>query len=229
MSRDLFGLRQGRMARAAAAVVVAAIGGAAMSGCTSVQTQGTSSSFLIVSSMNAASGATPDQFGGVLASDVLTLVKIEGAGGGDGEESAPSFAPTVFGDNGQVEFILGMKDPGSIDNPTQPSSQNFITVNRYRVVFVRADGRNTPGVDVPYPFDGGMTVTVGGNGGRGVFNLVRAQSKEEAPLRALRGTGAGGLISTIAQVTFYGFDQSGREVIVTANIGVNFGDWGDPQ
>ena len=229
MSRDLFGLRQGRMARAAAALVVAALGGAAMSGCTSAQQQGHSSAFLIVSSMNAAAGATPDEFGGVLASDVITLVKIEGAGGGDSEESAPTFAPTVFGDNGQVEFILAMKDPGSIDNPAQPSSQNFITVNRYRVVFVRADGRNTPGVDVPYPFDGGMTVTVGANGGRGVFNLVRAQAKEEAPLRALRGTGAGGLISTIAQVTFYGFDQAGREVIVTANIGVNFGDWGDPQ
>jgi hypothetical protein len=70
-------------------------------------------------------------------------------------------------------------------------------VNRYHVVFVRADGRNTPGVDVPYPFDGGMTVTVGGNGGKAVFNLVRAQAKEEAPLRALRSTGAGGMISTI--------------------------------
>jgi len=229
MSPDLFRVRQMKVVRAAAALVVAALGGAAMSGCTSAQQQGQSPAFLIVSALNAAAGATPDQFGGVLASDVITLVKIEGGGGGDGEEAPVTFAPTVFADNGEVNFVLAMKDPGSIDNPTQPSSQNFITVNRYHVVFVRADGRNTPGVDVPYPFDGGMTVTVGGNGGKGVFNLVRAQAKEEAPLRALRGTGAGGMISTIAEVTFYGFDQAGREVSVKANIGVNFGDWGDPK
>ena len=229
MSPDLFGLRQMKVMRAAAALVVAALGGAAMSGCTSAQQQGQSPAFLIVSALNASSGATPDQFGGVLASDVITLVKIEGSGGGDGEQAPATFAPTVFADNGEVNFVLAMKDPGSIDNPTQPSSQNFITVNRYHVAFVRADGRNTPGVDVPYPFDGGMTVTVGGNGAKGVFNLVRAQAKEEAPLRALRGTGAGGMISTIAEVTFYGFDQAGRDVSVKAYIGVNFGDWGDPK
>ena len=229
MSPDLFRVRQMKVVRAAAALVVAALGGAAMSGCTSAQQQGQSPAFLIVSALNASSGATPDQFGGVLASDVITLVKIEGGGGGDGEEAPVTFAPTVFADNGEVNFVLAMKDPGSIDNPTQPSSQNFITVNRYHVVFVRADGRNTPGVDVPYPFDGGMTVTVGGNGGKGVFNLVRAQAKEEAPLRALRGTGAGGMISTIAEVTFYGFDQAGHDVSVVGRIGVDFSDWGDPQ
>ena len=229
MSRDLFGLRQMKVVRAVAALMVAALGGAAMSGCTSAQQQGQSPAFLIVSALNASSGATPDQFGGVLASDVITLVKIEGDSGGGGEQAPATFAPTVFADNGEVNFVLAMKDPGSIDNPTQPSSQNFITVNRYHVAFVRADGRNTPGVDVPFPFDGGMTVTVSGNGAKGVFNLVRAQAKEESPLRALRNTGAGGMISTIAEVTFYGFDQAGREVSVKAHIGVNFGDWGDPK
>ena len=140
MSPDLFGLRQMKVMRAAAALMVAALGGAAMSGCTSAQQQGQSPAFLIVSALNASSGATPDQFGGVLASDVITLVKIEGSGGGDGEQAPATFAPTVFADNGEVNFVLAMKDPGSIDNPAQPSSQNFITVNRYHVAFVRADG-----------------------------------------------------------------------------------------
>lgn len=229
MSRNVFGLRVGKAVRAAMALAMVA-SGAALSGCTSAQTQGQSSAYLIVSSLNAASGASPSTFSGVLSSDVLTLVKISGSGGGDGEnEAPPQFAPTIFADAAEVNFLLALKDPGSPDSPATPSTTNYITVNRYHVSFVRADGRNTPGVDVPYPFDGAMTVTVGASGAKGGFTIVRAQSKEEAPLRALRGMGAAGMISTIAEVTFYGADQAGREVSVKAYISVNFGDWGDPQ
>ncbi len=48
-----------------------------------------------------------------------------------------------------------MKDPGSTASPSTPTSANFITVTRYHVKYVRTDGRNTQGVDVPYEFDGG--------------------------------------------------------------------------
>ena len=60
--------------------------------------------------------------------------------------------------------------------------------------------------------------------------LVRVQAKLEAPL-----TGADAArrrrrsISTLADVTFYGRDQAGREVSVTGTIGVNFADWADPK
>jgi hypothetical protein len=59
--------------------------------------------------------------------------------------------------------------------------------------------------------------------------LVRAQAKLEAPLKALAGGGGSIIISTIAQVTFYGRDQAGNDVSVTGQISVNFADWGDPQ
>ena len=36
-------------------------------------------------------------------------------------------------------------------------------------------------------------------------------------------------ISTLAEVTFFGQDQTGREVAVTGTIGVNFANWGDPE
>ena len=230
MSRHLFGLRQGKLVRAAAAVAVAALGGAAMSGCTAKQQEGQSPAYLIVSSFNAAAGATPDQLSGTLASDVLTFVKVEGEGGGEnGEDSAPTFAPTIFSDNGEANFVLALKDPGSIDNPTTPSTMNLITINRYHVDYRRADGRNVQGQDVPYSFDGAFTLTIGPSGAKASFTLVRAQAKEEAPLRALRGSGASSMISTIAEVTFYGFDQAGREVSVKGFINVNFGDWGDPK
>jgi hypothetical protein len=83
-------------------------------------------------------------------------------------------------------------------------------------------------VDVPWPFDGGMTVTVANANSTGVFVVVRVQAKLETPLAALAGGGGAGVISTIARITFYGTDQAGREVSVTGNLSVNFADWVDP-
>ncbi len=91
----------------------------------------------------------------------------------------------IFNDVGRVSLILAMRDPGSSTQPTEPTSANFITVQRYRVRFVRADGRNTPGVDVPYRFDGAMTMTVREGEVTGSFELVRHIAKQEAPLQAL--------------------------------------------
>ncbi len=93
--------------------------------------------------------------------------------------------------------------------------------------FIRADGRNTPGVDVPYPFDGAFTTTVTSQETTAVFELVRHLAKEEAPLKALTVNNV--IISTIAEITFYGHDQTGREVSVTGRISVDFGNFGDPS
>jgi hypothetical protein len=191
------------------------------SGCTKAQTSGVSSSYLIIDSLKAASGAKPGEFGGTLASDVLTYVKKTI----DGKEF---FVPTIFSDNASVTFRLALKDPGPGQSPNIPTPTNFITVTRYHVQFVRSDGRNTQGSDVPYAFDGATTGTVTDVGGTLSFTLVRIQAKEESPLMALVANGGAGVISTIAQVTFYGTDQAGRTVTVTGSISVHFADWGDP-
>jgi len=184
--------------------------------------EGRASSYLIVENLLAASGAQPTKFSNALESDVVTNVK-QTIGG------QQVLVPTIYEDAGQVTLKLAMKDPGTTDNPTAPSSTNQITVNRYRVVFTRADGQNTPGVHVPYPFDGAATGTVTTNGASLTFILVRAQAKLETPLRELVGGGGSKLIFTIADVTFYGRDQAGNDVSVVARISVNFADWGDPQ
>ena len=57
-------------------------------------------------------------------------------------------------------LALAMKDPGGGQSPTTPTSANFITLTQLPRRFIRADGRNVQGVDVPYAFDGGMTLTV---------------------------------------------------------------------
>jgi hypothetical protein len=193
---------------AALASVVALV--SAGSACTSSQMAGQSSSYLIIDTIKAASGANPNELSNTLQSDVETK-------GG------------VIEDGGEVSLSLGLKDPGSADSPSAPSTTNFVTVNRYRVEFVRADHRNVQGVDVPYAFDGAFTATVSDNGAVATFVLVREQAKLEAPLLALRGGGGAIGISTIAQVTFYGHDQAGREMSATGQISVNFADWVDPQ
>lgn len=196
-----------------AALALAGVSTMVASGCTNAQLTGDSPAYLMIGKLEAAAGLGAQTFTNVLDSDVVTK-------------------GSVVEDGGRVTFILGLKDPGSAVTPAQPSSTNFITVNRFHVRFVRADGRNTPGVDVPYPFDGAATVTVNGAGGTTGFVLVRAQSKWEAPLMALRNNGSPGgavLISTLAEVTFYGQDQAGNPVSVTGNISVNFADWADPS
>ena len=199
---------------------------AALTACTQAQTTGQSPAYLIIDSMAGAPGAEPDSFSGVLASDVVTNVKTQVEIGGETETVS---VPTIFADSGRAVLRLALKDPGSVDSPTRPTSTNFITVNRYRVQYIRADGRNTPGVDVPYPFDGAVTATVGDNGATAQFTIVRIQAKQEAPLLPLTLGGGANSISVIAEVTFFGADQAGREVSVTGTLGVDFSDWGDPE
>jgi hypothetical protein len=184
--------------------------------CGTVVRQGSGSSYLIMDLLTAASGATPSSFGNVLQSDVVTMVKVPSGGS----------APTFFEDNGQVTLRLALKDATSL---TAPTPNNEITINSYHVTYTRADGRNTPGVDVPFAFDGAVTGTVKSGALLNLqFVIVRAQAKLEAPLEALRSLGGALIISTIAEVTFYGHDQAGHEVSVTGTINVSFADWADP-
>jgi hypothetical protein len=194
-----------------------------LSGCTAAQREGQSPAYLIVDSLTGASGAKPQDFSNVLASDVRTLVKTTDASG------EQVLVPTIYADPAAVAFRLALKDPGSPDSPTTPSTTNAITVTRYHVDFERSDGRNQPGVDVPYSFDGAFTATVTDSGASATFTLVRVQAKEEAPLMALVNDGGAKTISTIAHVTFYGADQAGHAVSVSGDLAVNFADWGDPQ
>jgi hypothetical protein len=179
----------------------------ASTGCGEMTRQGDASSYLVMNLLEAAPGATPDDFGGTLLSDVITVVDD---------------VPGVYNDIGAVTLSLAMKDP-----LIAPSSTNAITINRYRVRYIRSDGRNTPGVDVPYGFDGAMTMTVSGGGVTGTFEIVRHVAKLEAPLAALTINGV--IISTLAEVTFYGHDQTGREVSVTGRMLIDFGNFADPE
>jgi hypothetical protein len=183
----------------------------ASTSCGTQTREGTSSSYLIISALEGASGADPGKFATGVASDVITI---------------KNNVATIFSDPGRVTFKLGMKDPGPASSPASPTQNNWITLSQYHVQYVRSDGHNLEGVDVPFAFDGGITGTVSGDTSAG-FTLVRDQAKQEAPLGALATNPIS--LSTIARVTFYGHDQTGREVSVTGNIDVTFANFGDPK
>jgi hypothetical protein len=151
------------------------------------------------------------------------------AGGPDATNPVLSdVGPTVINDVGVAEIRAVAKDqsaalltPGAVTTPL-----NDITLTRYRVTFRRSDGRNTPGVDVPFGFDGGLSRTIEiGSATTVNFDLVRHAAKLEPPLRNLNSLGGQILISTVAEVTFYGRDQNGNEVSVTGLLDVTFGDF----
>ena len=193
------------------------------SSCGEATRTGRSPVLLVIDALEAASGAQPDAFGNVLFSDVETLVTQQV----DGRNVR---VPTIYGDLGRATFRLTLKNPGPAASPFAPSALNEVTITRYRVTFRRADGRSTPGVDVPHAFDGAVTVTVPASGTAVAgFAMVRHQAKLEPPLSNLQGGGGANMLSTIAEVAFYGRDQVGHEVIGAGLISVNFGDFGDQQ
>lgn len=198
-------MRMRSLVRWAGLAVVAA----ATVSCGDVVTSSDASVMLKVNSL--AAGTTASAF---LLSDVIRNVITPPC-------SAASPCPTVFNDPGTASLGVLMKDV-----TLAPSTNNDVTITRYRVVFRRADGRNVPGVDVPHAFDGAVTATIaaGGTGSTG-FELVRHVAKGESPLVQL--IESPNTISTIADVTFYGSDQVGNDVSATGSILVEFGNFGD--
>jgi hypothetical protein len=179
---------------------------------------GDSPTLIVIDAILGAKGSDPTTFGTPLFSDVQTLVETQVNG-----QSVRT--AVVYNDLGQVRMRAILKNPST---PTGPSSLNSVTITRYHVEFRRSDGRNTPGVDVPYGFDGATTFTVSGESpATFAFDVVRNQAKLEPPLRTMAGAGGTIFLSTFAEITFYGRDQAGNEIQASGTLAVNFGDWAD--
>lgn len=205
--------------RSAKGLLAAAVCGLSMTSCADLARTGSGPAYLIMESVTASKGGgSAGAFTSSLLSDVQTIVDVT-----VGTTTVPT--AMVFNDNGRAVIRAEMKNSLSSTAPTAISS---ITLNRYRVRFRRTDGRNTEGVDVPYGFDGGTTVTIpAGSSAQVNFDLVRHQAKLERPLITMAGGRGLIFLTTIAEVTFYGRDQAGNEVSITGSIDVQFGDYGD--
>ena len=182
--------------------------------CGDVVRQGRAPVLIVVDSMEGASGAEPGNMGSFLLSDVVTVVDD---------------SPVIFNDVAQATMRLIPKDAGTGSVTLAPSAWNAVTINRYHITFFRTDGRNTPGVDVPFATDGAVTATLSASPTVVPFEIVRHQQKLEQPLRSLANFGGRLFITTIAEITFYGTDQVGNDVQVTRAMNVSFSDYADPD
>lgn len=202
-------------------LLVLATLGAVTASCGDVARTGRAPVFLVIDSLTATSGGASGGSGSsFLQSDVVRLVTTPAPC----TPAAP--CPTIFGDAGSAAFHLSLKDVTTSLSSTAPSSNNQVTITRYHVGYHRADGRNAPGVDVPYAFDGAVTLTVPISGSASAgFELVRTIAKAESPLAQLVSNPS--IITTIADVTFYGQDLVGNEIQATGSIQVDFGNFAD--
>jgi hypothetical protein len=103
---------------------------------------------------------------------------------------------------------------------TSPTSNNAVMITQYQVVYRRTDGRNTPGIDVPYPFSGPTTTRIDPNStGSVTFELVRQVAKQESPLVQITDAN---VVAMIADVTFFGHDLVGNDLNATGSLMINF-------
>jgi hypothetical protein len=186
--------------------------------CGDVVRQGRGPMFLVIDSLTATKGGGSGSSGAgttFLQSDVITNVTSPAPC----TTTAP--CPTVFNDTGTVSLRLSSKDVATAGVGNAPSGNNAVTINRYRVTYRRNDGHNTPGIDVPYGFDGAVTGTVQPSGTLSLgFELVRHIAKQESPLVQL-------VESSSADVSFWGRDQVGNDIGVTGSIQIDFANFGD--
>ncbi len=130
---------------------------------------------------------------------------------------------TIYADPAKVTFRGRLLDPNSL---TGPSYYNDITVTRYVVSYIRADGRNTEGVDVPYSFEGNLSVVVPIDSAKeATFVIVREVAKLEPPLIGLHEWRDAGVIEATAKVDFYGQDQTGNTIKATGYLTVFFANY----
>jgi hypothetical protein len=197
-----------------AAVVATAVS------CGNVVRQGRSPVYLVLDALEVAPGNDVTKFSSQLSSDVVSLVTTPAPC----SETDPCL--TIFADVGRATLRTSLKNVGSPTSPVEPTTNNDVTITRLHVSYRRADGRNTPGLDVPYAFDGAATGTIRAGGTLTLgFEVVRHVAKSESPLVELVNSST--IITTLADITFYGTDQVGNEVSVTGTVQIDFGNFAD--
>jgi len=139
-------------------------------------------------------------------------------------EDPDTGAASIIADVATVTLTASMLDPDPI---LGVSPYADVELTGYTVTYTRSDGKNTPGVDVPYPIDGSLTGLVE-IGAQSSFNfvIVRETAKNESPLVDLlqTTTRAEGLTVT-AQVDLFGHDLSGADVKATGYISITFANY----
>ena len=186
-------------------LAVLAIG---LTSCNPVENESESASMLIIERMQGTN--VEGQISDYVQSDVYVQKEGEATG-------------TIIADIGRATVSCKMLAPAP---PLGSSTWNDILVNRYVVSYSRVDGRNTPGVDVPYPFEGSISAVIKIGFSQDIaFVIVREVAKAEPPLINLRTNGAEGVIQVTAKVEFFGNDLANKKVKATGTIPIFFANY----
>jgi hypothetical protein len=133
----------------------------------------------------------------------------------------------VMADTAVASLRAELLDP----NPDAESSiYNGIYVTRYVVTYIRSDGKNTPGADVPHSFEGATQswIQVGQEEEVG-FIVVREVAKMEPPLLELHDKREEGVLQVTAQIDFYGHDTVNNQVKATGYLAIFFANYMDAE
>ena len=126
-----------------------------------------------------------------------------------------------------VEVIVANRPKNPLTDVPQVAMA--VIIERYDVSYTRSDGRNTPGVDVPFPFTGRLTTAVdvasSGNNVTIPLTVVRQQQKAEPPLRNMRNGGGQQIFTATAQITLHGQTVAGQAVTSTGFLTISFADF----
>src|SRR4029079_16254321 len=132
-----------------------------------------------------------------------------------------------------VALAVRAKNP---KGPTSATIPMHVILDQYSVRFFRTDGRDVEGQDVPYHSSSAMAGEVDvATSGATTFNipLVRAQAKQEPPLRNLRVIGGittnplpsatiTPVVTMIAEITVFGHTVANENVSATGRVTVDF-------
>jgi hypothetical protein len=161
-----------------------------------------------------------------------SLLIIESILGQDAEGAEANYLQSdvlkedsVFADVAVANVRAATLDPVPLLGASQ---YNDIMLTRYTVSYSRTDGKNTPGVDVPYPFEGSLSalIKVGSATSFG-FVVVREVAKLELPLIRLADGGAEGVLTCTAKIDLYGHDLTNNNVKATGYLTVHFANYVD--
>jgi len=133
---------------------------------------------------------------------------------------------SVVNDNAVAGLTTVVLDPFASAGVTYYQS---ILVDQVDVRYTRADGLNTPGVDVPYGFSQKVNMVVGVEEKVLLpFVLIGHNAKLESPLVELINIGQEKILKLEAEITFHGKDLGGHRVEpVKGYVSVWCADFGD--
>jgi hypothetical protein len=161
----------------------------------------------------------------ILVVESVTGQDFSGADAGFLQSDVLKTDNTIVADTAKATLSARLLDPAPILGTSQYSD---IMVTRYAVSFSRTDGKNRPGADVPFPFEGSLSMLVRVDSTANLdFVIVREAAKLEAPLVNLRDSAYGDILNMTAKIEFYGHDLTDKAVKATGYLTVYFANYAD--